>query len=85
MPSSLLRIQTGEITLRGRVLGIGGLKENVIGAHRAGIRTILLPKENEKDLDEIPEDVKRRTKFIFIKNYQEIYKELFEVGRKHGV
>ena len=76
---------TGEITLRGRVLGIGGLKEKVIGAHRAGIRTILLPKENEKDLDEIPDDVKRRTKFIFIKNYKEIYNKLFKVGRKHGI
>ena len=49
---------TGEITLRGRVLGIGGLKEKVIGAHRAGIKTVFIPKENEKDLDEIPKEVK---------------------------
>lgn len=76
---------TGEITLRGRVLGIGGLKEKIIGAHRAGIKIILLPKENEKDLDEIPVDVKNNIKFIFVKNYKEIYKELFKVGSKHGV
>ncbi len=73
---------TGEITLRGRVLGIGGLKEKVIGAHRAGIKKIFLPKENEKDLDDIPMDVKNKIKFIFVKNYKEIYKEIFKVGRK---
>ncbi len=50
---------TGEITLRGRVLPIGGVKEKVLGAVRAGIRTIILPKENEADLDDLPEDVRR--------------------------
>ena len=50
---------TGEITLRGRVLPIGGVKEKVLGAVRAGIRTIVLPKENEADLDDLPEDVRR--------------------------
>ncbi|MBQ6324071.1 MAG: endopeptidase La [Bacilli bacterium] len=68
---------TGEITLRGRVLGIGGLKEKVIGAHRAGIKTIFIPKENEKDLDEIPKEVKKDIKFITVNNYNEIYKKLF--------
>src|ERR1700675_4750840 len=48
---------TGEITLRGRVLPIDGLKEKVLAAHRAGIKTILIPKENEKDIDEIPHQV----------------------------
>ena len=72
---------TGEITLRGRILAIGGLKEKVIGAHRAGIKKIFLPKENEKDLDEIPSDVKSNIKFIFVKNYKDIYKEIFKVGR----
>lgn len=74
---------TGEITLRGRVLPIGGLKEKVIGAHRAGINKIFLPKENEKDLDDIPEEVKSKIKFIFVKNYKEIYKKLFKVGEKN--
>jgi ATP-dependent Lon protease len=50
---------TGEITLRGRVLPIGGVKEKVLGAVRAGIRTIVLPKENERDLEDLPEDVRR--------------------------
>lgn len=68
---------TGEITLRGRVLPIGGLKEKVIGAHRAGIRKIFLPVENEKDLEEIPEEIKKDIKFIFVNNYKEIYKKLF--------
>ena len=71
---------TGEITLRGRVLAIGGVKEKVIGAHRAGIRKIILPYENEKDLDEIPQEIKTDTKFVFVKNYSEIYKKLFKVG-----
>ena len=68
---------TGEITLRGRVLPIGGLKEKVIGAHRAGIRKIFLPVENEKDLEEIPEEIKKDIKFIFVDNYKEIYKKIF--------
>lgn len=68
---------TGEITLRGRVLGIGGLKEKVIGAHRAGIRKVFIPIENEKDLDEIPEDIRNDIKFIAVKNYMEIYKNIF--------
>ena len=68
---------TGEITLRGRVLGIGGLKEKVIGAHRAGIKTVFIPKENEKDLDEIPKEVKKDIKFISVSNYNDIFKKIF--------
>ena len=73
---------TGEITLRGRVLGIGGLKEKVIGAHRAGIKTIFIPEENEKDLDEIPDEIKKDIRFISVSNYGEIYNSLFESGEK---
>lgn len=72
---------TGEITLRGRVLAIGGLREKVIGSHRAGIRKIFLPKENEVDLDEIPEEVKKDIKFIFVENYFDIYQILFDVEK----
>lgn len=68
---------TGEITLRGRVLAIGGLREKVIGSHRAGIRKIFLPQENKVDLEEIPDEVKRDIKFIFVDNYFDIYKLLF--------
>lgn len=68
---------TGEITLRGRILGIGGLKEKVIGSYRAGIRKIFIPKENEKDIKEIPKEVVDDIEFITVKNYSEIFKYLF--------
>ena len=69
---------TGEITLRGRVLAIGGLKEKVIGAHRAGIKIVFIPSENEKDLDEIPNDIKKEMRFITVSHYNDIYHSLFE-------
>ena len=68
---------TGEITLHGRVLAIGGLKEKVIGAHRAGIKTVYLPVENEKDIEEIPLDIRNDIKFHYVSNYSEIYNEIF--------
>lgn len=73
---------TGEMTLRGKVLAIGGLKEKVIGAHRNGIRTIFIPSTNEKDLDEIPIDIKNEIKFILVDRYMDIYQILFR--RKRG-
>ena len=69
---------TGEITLRGRVLGIGGLKEKIIGAHRANIKKVFIPKENSKDLDEIQEEIRKELKFIMVKNYKDKYKTLFK-------
>lgn len=72
---------TGEITLRGKVLPIGGLREKVIGAHRAGIRKIFLPSDNENDLDEIPEEILKDIEFIFVSNYKEIYNKLFKEMR----
>ena len=63
---------TGEITLRGRVLPIGGLKEKALGALRGGIRTIIIPEKNKKDLTEIPINVKRKIKFVPVKNMDEV-------------
>lgn len=63
---------TGEITLRGRVLPIGGLKEKALGALRGGIRTIIIPEKNKKDLEEVPQNVKRKITFIPVKNMDEV-------------
>ena len=75
---------TGEITLRGNVLEIGGLKEKVIGAHRAGIEKVFLPADNKHDLDEIPDDIKKDIEFIFVSNYKDVYKKLFS-SKKESV
>jgi ATP-dependent Lon protease len=66
---------TGEITLRGRVLPIGGLKEKVLAAHRIGIRTIVLPEDNEADLADIPADIRKRLTFKFVKTMDEVIAE----------
>jgi ATP-dependent Lon protease len=63
---------TGEITLRGRVLPIGGLKEKLLAALRGGIKTVLIPKENEKDLAEIPDNVKRGMTIIPVSTVDEV-------------
>jgi ATP-dependent Lon protease len=56
---------TGEVTLRGRALEIGGVKEKVVAGHRAGLKTIILPRDNKKDMEDIPENVKKDIKFVF--------------------
>ncbi|MBI3379710.1 endopeptidase La [Candidatus Gottesmanbacteria bacterium] len=65
---------TGEITLRGRVLEIGGVKEKMIAAHRAGIKTIILPKNNKKDLEDIPKSVLKDLKFVFVEHMDQVLK-----------
>ena len=65
---------TGEITLRGVVLPIGGLKEKLLAAHRAGIKKVLIPYENKKDLSEIPEVIKKNIKILPVKNVDEVLK-----------
>jgi ATP-dependent Lon protease len=69
---------TGEITLRGRVLAVGGIKEKVLAAHRAGIRHILLPKENEKDLPEIPKEVRDEVVFTLAEEIGDVLPVIFE-------
>lgn len=73
---------TGEITLRGRVLPIGGLKEKTLSAHRAGLSTIIIPSENEKDIEEIPESVKENLTFIPVRHLDEVL-EIALVGENN--
>lgn len=73
---------TGEITLRGRVLAIGGVKEKVLAAKRAGITKVLLPKENEKDMDEIPENIRKKMEFVFVEHMDEVLEHALVQGDK---
>jgi ATP-dependent Lon protease len=68
---------TGEITLTGDVLPIGGLKEKVLAAHRAGVRRILLPAANEPDLAEIPREAARDIRFVPVKHIDAVWREIF--------
>jgi ATP-dependent Lon protease len=63
---------TGEVTLRGRVLPIGGFKEKALAAHRAGIRTIVLPADNKRDLDDLPPNVRRQLAFVLVEHMDEV-------------
>jgi len=63
---------TGEITLRGQVLPIGGVKEKVLAAHRAGLKTIILPRRNEKDLEDVPQEIRDEMKFVFANRVDEV-------------
>jgi len=71
---------TGEITLRGKVLPIGGVKEKVLAAHRLGIRTIILPRDNEKDLADIPEDIQKLLEFKLVETMDEVLQFALERG-----
>jgi ATP-dependent Lon protease len=73
---------TGEITLRGRVLPIGGLKEKVLAAHRAGIKRIIAPARNAADLDEVPEEVKKDLEFVFVSQIREVIDAALEEAPK---
>jgi ATP-dependent Lon protease len=77
---------TGEITLRGRVLPVGGLKEKVLAAHRAGIKTFVLPKRNEKDLGEVPATVLRDLRIVFAGDMSDVLSVALDQrpGRSRG-
>uniref|UniRef100_A0A7N8XK33 Lon protease homolog 2, peroxisomal n=1 Tax=Mastacembelus armatus TaxID=205130 RepID=A0A7N8XK33_9TELE len=74
---------TGEITLRGLVLPVGGIKDKVLAAHRAGVKRIILPKRNEKDLEEIPANVRADLDFVTTKNLDEVLNAAFDGGFTH--
>lgn len=67
---------TGEITLRGKVLPVGGIREKVMAAHRAGIRKVLLPRENEADIPDIPEAVRNEMEFVLLDDVNDALKEV---------
>lgn len=74
---------TGEITLRGRVLPVGGLKEKLLAAHRGNIKTVIIPKENEKDLVEVPENILKSLELVFVESVDEVIKvALMEEDKK---
>jgi ATP-dependent Lon protease len=71
---------TGEITLRGQVLPIGGLKEKVLAARRAGLDTVILPRRNEADLEELPEDVRKEMRFVVADTVEDVWAAAFPDG-----
>lgn len=78
---------TGEITLRGRVLPVGGIKEKILAAHRSGIKKVILPKDNEKDLVVVPEEVRKSLEFIFVEHLDEVLRHTikgFQIRKKAG-
>ncbi len=63
---------TGELTLSGRVLPVGGIKEKILAARRAGVKTVILPKKNEKNLEDIPDYIKKEMTFVLVEHIQEV-------------
>ena len=73
---------TGEITIRGRVLHIGGLQEKVLAAKKVGIKTVILPKENEKDLDELMDEIKDGMQFVLAETMEDVLQTALVKGEK---
>jgi ATP-dependent Lon protease len=89
LASALLRVparndlaMTGEITLRGRVLSIGGVKEKLLAAHRGGVKTVILPRENEKDLAEVPGKIKNYLEIHFVGHMDEVMALAIPLAKK---
>jgi ATP-dependent Lon protease len=72
---------TGEITLRGQVLAIGGVKEKVLAAHRNGLTTVILPKRNEQDVDDVPDEIRQSMKFIFAESVEDVIDAALEKAK----
>jgi ATP-dependent Lon protease len=72
---------TGEITLRGQVLAIGGVKEKVLAAHRNGLTTVILPKRNEQDIDDVPDEIRQSMKFIFAESVDDVFNAALEKAK----
>jgi ATP-dependent Lon protease len=75
---------TGEITLRGQVLPVGGIKEKVLAAHRAGLKKVILPKRNEKDLEDVLPEVRKALKFVLVERVDEVFEAALEADRQQG-
>jgi ATP-dependent Lon protease len=73
---------TGEITLRGQVLPVGGIKEKILAAHRNGLKTVILPKRNKQDLDDVPDEIKKSLKFIFAETVDDVLGASLEKAKK---
>jgi ATP-dependent Lon protease len=73
---------TGEVTLSGHVLPVGGIKEKVLAAHRAGIKQIIMPKENEKDVQDVPEDARKDLQFFFVERIEEVLEKALDIQIK---
>jgi len=76
---------TGEITLRGRVLPIGGLREKALAAHRAGLTTMLVPKRNRSDMTEVPSRLRKRLRFVFVDNMDQVIPVALSTHRDKAV
>ncbi len=74
---------TGEITLRGQILPVGGIKEKVLAAHRAGLKTVILPKRNEKDLDDVPKEVEKQLNFVLTDRVDQVFGIALEADPTH--
>ena len=81
-PAKRTVAMTGEITLRGKVLPIGGVRDKILAAHRAGIKTVILPEENRKDLEEVPDHVKETLSFVWVDHMDQVLNEALSSGRQ---
>ena len=77
---------TGEITLRGQVLPVGGIKDKILAAHRFGVDTVIIPKKNVNDLDDLPADVRKQLKFVLAEHVEDVLEAALvpKAGAKNG-